>query len=198
MSTDRSKHPISQTSLITCGLVLIAGSSQVNVFPIRGTSMLPLIRDEGDLLVVQHTAIGLEQGDILLYQVGEQLLAHRLLKTIKKDDGSVDYLTKGDHSNIPDPPINSKQVTGKVIAIRRGDSLLSFEGRGWRMAGKAISSATLGWIGLFPSAGQMRRGVDGKNPTLSVKIINRASLIILGSLLWFVQACLGRWEKVTE
>lgn len=167
------------------------------MFPVKGNSMAPLIHNEGDLLIVKRDIAELQRGDILLYQDGEQLLAHRLLRIFYNENGSVSYLTKGDRSNIPDPWVKSEQVAGRVIAIRRGDSVMTLDSKGWKWASKAVSRAMSGWISLFPSAARVSKDMGSKKSAISVKIINRVSSVVFSSLLWLVQAILGNWEKVT-
>jgi hypothetical protein len=82
--------------------------------------MLPWIR-AGDCLVAAPVPIeNLVPGDLVLFERGGELVAHRLIRRIRIEGGDA-LVTKGDWMTTEDVPIVSGAVIGKVIAIdRRG------------------------------------------------------------------------------
>lgn len=90
--------------------------------PVIGGSMLPWIR-AGDCLVAAPVSVThLVPGDIVLFERGAELVAHRLIRRLGDKGKDEDYLvTRGDWMTTEDPPLASAAVIGKVIAIdRRG------------------------------------------------------------------------------
>jgi hypothetical protein len=88
--------------------------------PVMGGSMLPWIRS-GDCLVAAPLPVtSLVPGDLVLFERGGALVAHRLIRRIGKEDGNY-LVTKGDWMTTEDIPLAPTAVIGKVIAIdRRG------------------------------------------------------------------------------
>ena len=57
----------------------------------------------------------IEKNSIIVYKVGSQYVAHRVVE-IKKEDGNVSYRTKGDNNNAPDSKyVESEQIIGVYV-----------------------------------------------------------------------------------
>lgn len=83
-----------------------------------GRSMLPSI-EPGDVLRIEHaTADLIQRGDVILYDVGGRLIAHRVVRRAV-DNGVVHLITRGDSHWWTDPPIAAAQLIGRVIGIPR-------------------------------------------------------------------------------
>ncbi|MBE6648284.1 MAG: hypothetical protein E7614_02045 [Ruminococcaceae bacterium] len=80
------------------------------VFPVKGTSMLPLLRQERDTVVVVPLCEMAEKYDVVLFRMKENYILHRVIK-IKKDR----YIICGDNCI-------SKEVVpfGSVIGVAVG------------------------------------------------------------------------------
>ena len=63
----------------------------------------------GTLLIIKEER-NLEEGDIVVYQSGNSLVVHRIIK-IQKDQ----ITTQGDANNAPDPVFDRKEIKGVVI-----------------------------------------------------------------------------------
>ena len=101
-----------------------------------GCSMLPAI-EPGDLLDVEYSAPDRVQvGDIILYDAGGRLLAHRVVTKIV-DRETVRLVARGDSHWWADPSIDASKVIGRVVGISRDPS-----------AGGAGSAARRVWRGL--------------------------------------------------
>ena len=84
--------------------------------PVRGSSMFPLLSN-GDTVIVSSPE-GLKRGDIIIFKKSEDLICHRIV-SIFCSEGRMHYITKGDAMTVPDRPVMSDDVIGKVIAIER-------------------------------------------------------------------------------
>lgn len=64
---------------------------------------------KGDLIFVQRTE-PLQLEDIIVYQSGSSLIVHRIVSMYGDT-----IVTQGDANNVPDEPISTSQIKGKVI-----------------------------------------------------------------------------------
>ena len=62
------------------------------VFPVKGTSMLPLLHKERDTVVIVPVNGRLKKYDVALYKAGENYVLHRVIR-VKKDY----YVIRGDN-----------------------------------------------------------------------------------------------------
>ncbi len=82
--------------------------------PASGISMYPLLHP-GDVLTVEPRLP--EVGEIGVFDNGEVLISHRLLKRQGRD-----YYFKGDSLIFPDKVVSEENVLGLVVERKRGDS----------------------------------------------------------------------------
>lgn len=88
----------------------------------KGTSMLPFYKN-GDLaIVVQQTFEQIHKGDIIVFKLQEEYLAHRL---IKKNIKNCTLQTKGDACKQYDCPIAFDEIMGKVVSFERDGKIKS-------------------------------------------------------------------------
>lgn len=64
---------------------------------------------KGSLLFVKDTK-NVKEGDIIVYQSGQELIVHRIIALKDKE-----VITQGDANNVADPPFAKTQMKGKVI-----------------------------------------------------------------------------------
>ncbi|MEE3450064.1 MAG: S24/S26 family peptidase [Acutalibacteraceae bacterium] len=82
----------------------------------KGTSMLPLIRENRDLIIIEKKDVDrCKKYDIVLYKrkSGEYVL-HRILKVRKED-----YIIAGDHCTYKEYGITDNQILGVLTAVVR-------------------------------------------------------------------------------
>jgi len=100
-------------------LILWFALGVFSIYPrvIVSGSMVPQI-NIGDVIIVQETeADKLEEGDILLYQLAEIKVAHRIIEK-NQENGQITFVTKGDNNDDIDiEPVYPGQVLGEVIYI---------------------------------------------------------------------------------
>lgn len=92
---------------------------------IRGVSMYPAIKDYDRLVIEPLMEKKINIGDILAVdKIGPEdrtFLIHRLIK-IKKQDGKIEYYTKGDNSiETVDGPFEIHRIKGRVVRISRNN-----------------------------------------------------------------------------
>jgi signal peptidase I len=80
---------------------------------VAGTSMLPAIRPADVLLVHAVDVTIVEPDDIILFQAGPRLFAHRVVQAGFRGDQRV-LVTRGDSHAHDDPPVAAAQVLGRV------------------------------------------------------------------------------------
>jgi hypothetical protein len=82
----------------------------------RGISMRPLIDSETKLLV--EFGATAELGDIIVFPLGDILVAHRLVARQRRQGAEV-LIAKGDAEAYFDPPVRPSDLLGVVRALRR-------------------------------------------------------------------------------
>lgn len=81
---------------------------------VTGSSMLPAIRPDDELLVHRCTIDESAPGDVVLYIRQRRLFAHRVISR------SIAHLiAQGDGMAQPDPPVTADELLGKVIRVMR-------------------------------------------------------------------------------
>jgi hypothetical protein len=92
-------------------------------FRAPGRSMHPTIRD-GEIITAEPvTSARLKWGDIVLYRVGEALLAHRIVG-LQRRDGDPRLLVRGDAPGAQDEGVTAGQILGRVVCTVRGHTSL--------------------------------------------------------------------------
>jgi len=108
-------------------------------FRATGRSMQPTIL-EGEAITVEPVApAAITRGDILLYRWERGVIAHRVIRIERTNDGTVtqpsvlspqsSFILRGDASASSDTPIQAEQVIGKVIAVERAGRRIDLAGR---------------------------------------------------------------------
>ncbi|MEW6681006.1 MAG: PqqD family peptide modification chaperone [bacterium] len=111
------------------------------VLTISGNSMAPLIEDKDKILVLKGNSKEISYGDIILYQIGKRLLAHRIVYL--KREKEVLFRTKGDANIGLDDIFPQKGIIGKVIAIQKGRRWLFINNKAWGIINKIIAIYSL-------------------------------------------------------
>lgn len=92
------------------GVLLASGNVPYRIYAVQSGSMSPGIPTKS--MVVVHTERDYAPGDVIAFNVGDNVTTHRLIEI--EADGT--YVTKGDAVEQVDPfPITEEDVVGKVI-----------------------------------------------------------------------------------
>ena len=85
------------------------------VYRNHGSSMLPLIRQDRDLIIIQPRPAGrCRKYDAVLYKHNERYILHRILKVLDRG-----YEICGDHNWKKDPVIYDEEIIGILTAVVR-------------------------------------------------------------------------------
>ncbi len=84
--------------------------------------MSPAIVD-GEVITVEPIALSeIECGDIILYEAGNRVIAHRVIRTFKGESPkrpALSFILRGDAFKTCDEPVSGQRVLGKVVSVRR-------------------------------------------------------------------------------
>ena len=109
------------------------------VYPNTGESMLPLLRQQRDLMVIEKRPEGrLQKYDAVLYRRGERYILHRIVKV-----RPVDYVLCGDNCRRREFGITDAQIIGILTAVVRNGREIPVTDRRYRRYVHL-------WCGLFP------------------------------------------------
>jgi hypothetical protein len=105
-------------------------SGKEKVFRIRGTSMLPLIRECDAIGVIPVASISdLKIGDIAVYKSKTGIIAHRIIGKYKRGN-TILLREKGDRGAMLQT-IYGEQIIGKVIKIYQPETTINLGSRLW-------------------------------------------------------------------
>jgi signal peptidase I len=98
--------------------------------------MHPTIR-HGDVITVEPVEPpNLKRGDIILYRLQNNFIAHRLVNIEERNGCGLTFILRGDGSTTCDAPVKPAQVLGKIVCLERGHRSIdpySPKVRLWRM-----------------------------------------------------------------
>ena len=90
-----------------------------------GTSMMPLLRQHRDLMIIQKRPEGrLKKYDAVLYKRGEKYILHRILRVRPQD-----YVICGDHCWRREFGVTDAQILGVLIGVVRDGKEISVTDR---------------------------------------------------------------------
>lgn len=104
-------------------------SKGVLIYTNVGTSMMPLLRQNRDLMVIDKRPEGrLKKYDAVLYRRGEKYILHRILKVTKKD-----YVICGDNCRRLEYGIADEDILGVLRAVIRDGKEISVNNRCYKV-----------------------------------------------------------------
>jgi len=131
------------------------------VYPNKGTSMMPLLREGRDLMVIKKRPDGrCQKLDAVLFKRDNgQYVLHRIVRVRESD-----YLLCGDNQIVREP-VREEQILGVLKAVRRGKRTIDVHSLGYRTY---VRLWTIGYplryvyIRLRTLAGRIRRKLLAK------------------------------------
>jgi len=147
---DRGRLSVEQ---LDAAMGLMGREGRRVVLPMRGESMLPMLR-AGQLIAVDLSPFEPELGDLLLFRQQDYLVVHRFLGPASREDGSPAFRTRGDGLPGLDPAVERARVRGRVRAIEDRGRWWSLEGGGARAWALAVALHDLCWAGAAVVAGR--------------------------------------------
>ena len=98
----------------------------------KGVSMLPLLKEDKDSVVLSSVS-DLKKGDIVLYRrENGMFVIHRIVKIADS------FTMCGDNQFLLEKGINKDQILAKVSSVYKGDKLLSFDSKSYRFYVKML------------------------------------------------------------
>jgi signal peptidase I len=86
--------------------------------------MHPTIR-HGDVITVEPVEPNiLKGGDIILYRLQSDFIAHRIVKIEERDGCGLTFIVRGDASVTCDAPVKPEQILGKVACLERDHQVI--------------------------------------------------------------------------
>ena len=86
------------------------------VYKTRGISMLPMLHENRDLVVIEPPTGRLKPGDVALYRRGSLFVLHRVLEVRQSD-----YVIRGDNTYVLETGITDADVLGVLTSfVRKG------------------------------------------------------------------------------
>lgn len=109
------------------------------VYTCVGTSMLPMLRQKRDLLIIEKKEGRLKKYDVPLYRrASGQYVLHRIVKVCADS-----YVLCGDHQWRREYGVTDGQIIGVLTAFVRDGREISVTDKGYRLYVRL-------WCGLFP------------------------------------------------
>ncbi len=85
------------------------------VYTTTGISMLPMLRQKRDLIILEPPCGRLRKHDVALYRDEDgKYILHRVIET-----GTGEYVFRGDHNRISERSIRQEQIVGVLTAFVR-------------------------------------------------------------------------------
>lgn len=97
-----------------------------------GTSMMPMLRDRRDTVVITPVSGRLKKYDVALYRSGEKYFLHRVVKVLPDS-----YVFCGDNRTVLEKGIRDDDVIGRLSEVWRGEKKLDLDGFGYKFYSKA-------------------------------------------------------------
>lgn len=108
---------LSVAEMLPLMLEVLESGGEFRFYP-RGTSMLPLLRQGVDSVILRSFGT-IKKNDICLYRRNNgEFVLHRVVKCCK--DGTLCF--RGDNQSVTECGIRREQVIAKVVAVMRGDT----------------------------------------------------------------------------
>lgn len=107
--------------------------------PILSNSMSPMIQT-GDQICISKTDLAdISTGDIITFWRGSLLITHRVVRKIRNRQ-YIHFFERGERSALHSL-VHEQAVVGKVVYIKKSDSIIDLNSLRWRMLNKIIGTA---------------------------------------------------------
>ena len=98
------------------------------IYTSKGTSMLPLIKEGRDVLLIRKTDGCIKKYDIALYKKNDKYVLHRIMRV---DENG--YSTCGDHQIRWETGIKRANILGVLSGLKRKNEEIDFNSFSYRM-----------------------------------------------------------------
>ena len=102
-------------------------------FRAPGRSMYPAIKEDETITVQPVEPSGIKTGDIILYRLEDVVIAHRVVRIERGEDGGSRFILRGDASGALNEAVEPAQVLGRVVSVERGGRSIDLYSRRAKM-----------------------------------------------------------------
>lgn len=99
----------------------------VYVSTTSGVSMMPMLRDRRDTIVVKPATQRLKKYDVALYKRGDSYVLHRVIKVLPDE-----YVIRGDNCIAKEFGIKDEDILGVLVEFYRGERHIKVSERSYR------------------------------------------------------------------
>lgn len=85
-----------------------------------GTSMMPLLRQNRDVMIIERPSGRLKKYDVPLYKKGDKYILHRVIKVLPDS-----YVIVGDHCTVREYGVTDSRIIGVLTGIIRDGKTVS-------------------------------------------------------------------------
>jgi signal peptidase len=90
-------------AVLLVAFMFLAPRYGINMHPVLSGSMEPALKVGGVVVTRLIRVDEVKKGDVISYKIGEQRITHRVIEVNKQADGKINFQTKGDANEEPDP-----------------------------------------------------------------------------------------------
>ena len=188
---DIQQKPV-QDTVVEAMLNVWAQTKGRHYLSAAGSSMFPLIR-EGDRILVECCSTGIRRGDIIVFRRKGRFIAHRVLRMHREAPEPI-FITKGDNALHTDPPIQAKEIVGRVLAIRKGSREISLVTPFWRASGRVIALSMMPWAMVYHQGRRFMHPLFGRQPNRLRTSLRQGFLIFFSLIRRAIFAAVFRWK----
>lgn len=116
----------------------ILKEKEIYVGTVNGTSMLPMLRNRKDTVIIRPETDKLKKYDVVLYRKENMYVLHRIVKVMP--DG---YIICGDNCTNLERDVTNRQIIGKMEEFYRGERQVFMNGVGYKLY-------CIIWVALYP------------------------------------------------
>lgn len=110
----------------------------IYVGTVSGTSMLPMLRNRKDTVIIRPVTGKLKKYDVALYRKENMYVLHRIVKVMPDR-----YIICGDNCTNLERDVTNRQIIGKLEGFYRGERQILVNGVGYKLYCRI-------WVALYP------------------------------------------------
>ena len=155
-------------------------------------SMFPFLKT-GDITIVEMIVTdNYDSGDMIVFENNHSLITHRLV--IK---GEKHWVTKGDNTLNPDPPLEINRILGIVSAIQRGSLTRQMHSFPWKGANRIIARINLWQIRLLRIIDTIASRLFGNRQISGISLLRRLFVAPFKFIYKLLIISLSFFEQIT-
>ena len=131
-----------QQSVELCDVLKKTG---IYVGTVNGISMLPMLRNKKDTVIIRPVTDKLKKYDVVLYRKENMYVLHRIVKVMPGG-----YIICGDNCIFWENDVTDRQIIGRLVEFYRGERKISVNSMGYKMYCRI-------WVAFYPMRCLMKK-----------------------------------------